>query len=83
MFSCKVCAEKDKRILSLENEISFLRTLVHPVINNAELPDNTLEADGVISGHDHVIEIQSRADALAEEDVLALEERNKILSGEY
>lgn len=80
---CKVCAEKDKRVVSLENEIAFLRTLVRPTINNDKLSVVEYEADGVVGGATDQIEIQTYQHASAEEDEAILAERNAILSGNY
>lgn len=83
MFRCKVCAEKDKRISSLEDQVAFLRTLTHPKVNNYVVPDNDLEANGVLDGTDRQIQIETFSDEtlrLSEEEQ---RERQAILSGEY
>lgn len=80
---CKVCAEKDKRVSSLESEIAFLRNLVRPPVNNSRISSLEYEADGVVSGVTDQIEIQTYQQASADEDQAILEERNAILSGNY
>ena len=83
MFSCKVCVEKDKRISSLEEQISFLRTLAHPPVNNRSIPDSVVEANGLLDAYDQQIQIESYADEtlrLSEEE---LRERQAILDGSY
>lgn len=82
MFSCKVCAEKDKRVATLESEVAFLRGLARPPVSN-KLTTVEYEADGVISANTDQIEFQPRAAALTEEEQAILEERDRILGGTY
>ncbi len=89
---CKVCAEKDKAVVLLTAEIAFLRQLVRPdVPKNAHRPSvEQLEADAVISGHDTEIFIDAKSQfienslpRLTQEELEAVEERDRILSGTY
>jgi hypothetical protein len=89
---CKVCAEKDKRVSSLEAEITFLRSLVRPdAPKNAHRPTaEQLEADALFSGQTSQIYIdeQSRliedpSPRLSAEEEAAVAERDAILSGSY
>jgi hypothetical protein len=81
--NCKVCAEKDKRVASLEEQIAFLRGLLHPAVDNSNIPESVQEANGILDAQDRPIEIQTYAAAtiaLSEEE---LAERDAILSGSY
>lgn len=89
---CKVCAEKERRVLALESEIAFLRTLVRPdVPKNSHRPTaEQLEADALFSGQTHevIIDEQSRfiedpLPRLSAEEQAAAAERDAILSGTY
>lgn len=83
MFRCRVCAEKDKRISSLEDQVAFLRDLTRPKVNNHIIPDNNLEANGVLDALDRPIEIETYAEEtqrLSEEE---LRERAALLGGSY
>ncbi len=80
---CKVCKEKDKRISDLITQIEFLKDLAHTPINNKSIPDNTLEADAVISGHQESIEIQTFEKEQAAEAERILLERQALLDGNY
>lgn len=90
--TCKVCAEKDKRVSSLEHEIAFLRNLVRPDApkNAHRATAEQLEADALFSGQtdEIIIDEESRQlershAQLSAEDVAALIERDQILSGSY
>jgi hypothetical protein len=83
MFSCRVCAEKDKRVQVLESEITFLRNLVHKPVDNSTITENEMEADGIMSGQDRVIEIEPRAQYEAAEDEFVTAERQALLDGTY
>lgn len=79
MFKCKVCIAKDSHIQDLRNQISDLRGLVLP--KQAPVPpDNVIEADAMLSGHQDIIESDPEAVSLAEE---IQSERERILSGTY
>lgn len=83
MFSCKVCAEKDKRVQALESEIAFLRNLVHRPVDNARIPDSVHEANGILDAADRPIEVQTYADSVIHLTEEELRERNAILDGSY
>lgn len=74
---CKVCAEKDRRILDLKDQISVLRRQLLPV-NSSNPTVTSLEMDGVMSGQQHIIEIPETAEEIAE-----ARERDRLLSGQY
>ena len=80
---CKVCAEKDKRVSSLESEIAFLRNLARPSVNNNHISAIEYEADGVVSGMTDQIELQTHSQLREEEDELVIAERDAILNGTY
>jgi hypothetical protein len=89
---CKVCAEKDKRVSSLETEIAFLRSLVRPDApkDANRITADQLEADALFSGQTNeiIIDEQSRQlershTQLSAEDEAALIERDQILQGSY
>lgn len=83
MFKCKVCAEKDKRAQVLESEIAFLRDLVHPKVDNSQIPDTVQEANGLLDATDKQIEIQTYADSVISLSEEELRERDQLLSGTY
>jgi hypothetical protein len=82
MFKCKVCAEKDQRIADLKAHITQLSSLVTP--NNApdEVPMRALEADAILSGQQHVIEIDDQ-EVPEDNTDLVITERDRILSANY
>jgi len=46
LWTCKVCAEKDKMIASLKEEISHLRDLTRPSrVDNSTYPESDYERD--------------------------------------
>lgn len=67
-------AEKDKHIARLESEVAFLRRLVQPNSSPNSIIINT-EADAVLTGHQEQIPV--------EEDADVLNERDRVLSGNY
>lgn len=80
-FKCKGCAEKDKHIDSLKNEISFLRgQLTSP----ASLLPATVEANKILDGAgDSVIDLPEYNDfQLTEQEKIKLE-ADRILTGAY
>lgn len=83
MFKCKVCAEKDQRISDLKEQIAHLRQQIALPSNDPEtVPALALEADAIMSGHQHVIEIKDTE--LPEDDSDAEQlERDRILSANY
>lgn len=79
---CKVCSEKDKTLAVLRDEVAFLRKqIARPEVRNTVSVE--YEADGLLSGQQDQIEIQTRQEALSEEDAAILAERDAILSGNY
>jgi hypothetical protein len=79
---CKVCLEKDKTLAVLRDEVTFLRKqIARPEIRNAVSVE--YEADGLLSGQQDQIEIQTRQEVLSEEDAAILAERDAILNGSY
>jgi hypothetical protein len=68
MFKCRVCAEKDKRIASLEEQVTFLRGFLRPKqeVKFDPLPVVELEADSVLAGHDEQIDPKRQAEIDAE-----------------
>lgn len=86
MFRCKVCAEKDARIEDLKREILFLRTQIYTPNDPHLTPTGQLEADGILSGQQHVLNVPMDADLRADELKYAEEirsERDRLLSGTY
>ena len=83
MFSCKVCAEKEKRVSDLLSEIDFLRNLVRPSAptDYTKLPTVSLEADAIISVADHQIENLSPEERLRQEEIAS--EASRVLNGTY
>lgn len=81
--SCKVCAEKEKRITAIEAEVLFLRSLVQPPVNNSHIPDAVQEANGILDVLDQPIQVQTHSAATLEEAEAILRERDNILSGNY
>lgn len=80
-FTCKCCSEKDAHIKSLMAEVEFLRHLSRkPETSNASLPMITMEADGLLSGQDHIIELDPQKIQQLDETI---SERDRILSGTY
>lgn len=82
IFKCKVCAEKDQRILDLKNEVDFLRGQIRVDNNPENIPLVHMEADGVMSGQQHVItipDVDTRSQTADEERA----ERDRLLSATY
>jgi hypothetical protein len=79
---CKVCEEKDKRIVDLQAQIKTLTSLVAPTghVLNPVVPEVHIEADRALSGSDQVSDYQ-RLQILESEEVMA--EANAILTGSY
>lgn len=81
--SCKVCAEKERRIASLEEQVTFLRGLVHPKVDNSYIPENNHEANEILDATQRPVQIQSYANAVITLSEEELAERDAILSGTY
>jgi hypothetical protein len=77
MFACKVCAEKDKRINDLQNEVAYLRELANPSKLNVTIPAIHSEADRIMSASQDEIPSES----LSDEEITS--ERIRLLSGTY
>lgn len=73
--TCKVCQEKDRRILDLQEQISTLRSMAFPSPMQIHVPQVQLEADKMLSGDD----IETGIPGLEQEE----SERDRILSGNY
>ena len=82
-FKCSVCAEKDKRISDMRSEIEHLRKLLRPDVDQAALTMNSLEADGILSGQQHIIEIPDQIKLKVKEQEDELSEASRILAGTY
>lgn len=81
LFKCRVCEEKDKRIADLNNQIRFLRDQL-VIDNSAEnTPLPLLEADGILSAQQHVLDVPAFAENRQYEEERS--ERDRILSGTY
>lgn len=74
MFHCKVCAEKDHRLVDLKDEISYLRKLLQPP-RAAANPNVHQEANALLNGVSEQIQPDESPEVLAERDAL--------LSGTY
>lgn len=85
MFSCKVCAEKDRRISDLNKQIEFLKRLSQPGI---ALPILEREIDYAMdgAGREELPAIPSEPELTPEEQEKRDRidrERDAILSGNY
>jgi hypothetical protein len=83
MFKCKVCAEKDLRIQDLKSQIASLQRLVTPVNDPNRVPAVHMEADGILSGQQHIIELPADMAPLPDAEPDELSERDRILSANY
>lgn len=83
MFKCKVCEEKDKRILDLKEEISHIRNILNPPVRQT-LVRAELEMDNLLSGG-NTETVKTSADILSEANELARlqKEQDLILTGNY
>lgn len=82
-FKCAVCAEKDKRVSDLHSEIAHLRKLLRPDVDQSALTLNSLEADGILSGQQHIIEIPDEVKIKLKEQEEEASEASRILAGTY
>lgn len=80
MFRCKACSEKDNRIQDLKSEIEYLRSLVIPT-NTPTISE--LEADAVLSGRHHVINVDSEEVQEEPSKQEVASEAIRILTGNY
>jgi hypothetical protein len=84
LFSCRVCAEKDKRIADLKEQIVDLKALCSP--DNSSLNDEAmtnLEADALMSAHQQIIEIPSFEEQAARAAEQEIRERDRLLNNTY
>lgn len=84
-FSCKVCAEKDKRIEELHAQVKFLKSMLSSPSNPGDVTAYALEADGILSAQQHIldVEIPDSEQFVSREADNELSERDKLLSGNY
>jgi hypothetical protein len=85
LFKCKVCAEKDRRIADLQEQIKFLRSYQTPS-HPTQVEARDLEADSLLSGKNDVIEITGHniaAETESENVDDVISERDRILTGTY
>jgi hypothetical protein len=84
LFTCRVCREKDARISDLKEQIESLKQQVLSP-NARSAPALTFEADGVLSGQQHVIDLSK--DTPADENVAHYpdeqSERDRLFAGTY
>jgi hypothetical protein len=82
LFKCKVCSEKDKRITELNSQIEFLRKMLGETASTGTNPSPvSLEADGILSGQQHIIQIDEPQEEATEEEID--DEATRLLSGNY
>lgn len=81
---CKVCAEKDKRILNLEDQILYFKSVLHP---EPKTKKYEMETDFIMDGGGReqlATPISQEAQAKMDEQLQAIQdEQDKILSGTY
>jgi hypothetical protein len=77
---CKVCAVHELRIADLKAQMEMLKGLVLPTNTGNKPSAHQLEADGILSGQQHVIEVHEEE---AKETFDELVERDRLLSGTY
>jgi hypothetical protein len=82
MFKCKVCASKDERIADLKAQIALLTRLVVPSNDPEATPILNLEADAILTGHQHMISATDEEMPKDETDAV-IAERDRLLSGAY
>lgn len=89
LFTCHVCAEKERRIADLFKLIEHYKALATPNNNPFRLPAIQMEADAVLSGQQHIIDL--RAPSAADQEIANQEaqaddeqsEASRLLSGSY
>lgn len=80
---CKVCEEKDKRILDLKEEIGNLRLTLNPPPRVATLRYE-LEQDNILNGaNGETITSPVDIEAEAKENLRLQSEQDAILTGNY
>jgi hypothetical protein len=82
MFKCKTCLAKDEHIASLKAQIALLSQLTVPNNSPQALPILNLEADAVLTGHQHTIPADHTEMPIDDTDIV-LSERDRLLSGSY
>lgn len=95
LFSCSVCAEKDKRIEDLKNQITRMEALVFPQNSQDDIPVLEFEADAILSGSPETVATpavkdpavlriqQEAAQKLRQKEEDIASEAARILSGTY
>lgn len=77
---CKVCQEKDLRIVELQAQVDLLRALVAPPASASRIPILQAESDAILSGRDEAI----TPTAEQQRELERIEsEANRIFSGTY
>lgn len=82
MFKCKSCLARDAHIESLQKQIALLTQLAVPSNDPHNPPLLNIEADAILSGHQHPIAAQE-AEMPSDEVDAEIAERDRILSGAY
>lgn len=82
MFKCKACLARDAHIESLQKQVALLAQLVVPANDSSSTPLINIEADAILSGHQHTIPATDEEVPRDEVDAV-LAERDRILSGAY
>ena len=82
MFSCKACAEKDKRILELKEQIVYLRSLVYPQnFEDSDLPAAVTAPTPSPETYDQELTKLQEQQSAEQEEIRR--ERDRLLSGTY
>lgn len=83
-FSCSICREKDERIADLKQQVANLMQLVSPQNANDpnRVPALNFEANAVLNGQQHIIEIDAE-DVPADDADSVLAERDRLLSANF
>lgn len=87
LFHCKVCQEKDSRIQDLKEQIAYLRTLTASPSISDQVTASYLEADGIMSGQQHILEVPSASERAEQGEERTAEdeqrERDRLLAANY
>lgn len=81
MFRCKACPIHEQRIADLKEQIATLKQLVIPASSDVT-PIRSLEADAILSGQQHIIEIGESELPKDDTDAEILE-RDRLFAGTY
>lgn len=83
MFQCKICLEKDKRILDLKDEISHIRNVLNPVRPTQSLRYE-LEQDNLLSGaNTETVKAPIDVESELQENLRLQKEQDSLLTGNY